>query len=787
MADQQNHAMSTHSPRQLWMILVLVVFQFAVVGCAEVRTLFSVLFNDVSSLSTSAFEVEEIKSGSKVTCGILGDKTLRCLGPGLRGSLGRFYGGPVATLKDVKQVAAGKDFTCAIIGDKGEIFCFGSNDLGQLGVALPNGERATTDPVQLIDDESGKGIVTDAKSLVAGDAHACAMLKAGRVICWGDNSYGQLGNPSQKKIGVRTIFESERNQKMFSGVTDVFAGANSTCIIAREDSSVFCFGERYGVARKINWVPEKIDLAGSIGTLASVKQVGLGRGFGCALSKSSQVYCWGRNDLNQLGGLVTLPAMTKATMVKVTYPQEQPITRVDAIAVGEAHACALHRDEKTLYCWGDNRFGQLGNTSIRGLPEQVALGSNNLTLKGVREVALGPDRTCIISSRDEVFCWGNGAHGILGSPRVMTPYPVRVLDANTEFLSAAQMIAVGTQHACMIDTSAQLYCFGINEYGQLGQRLVSGNVITGELKPIERVTAIDTAHLRTCMVYGKDQSVACFGDREIDNLNQKHELNSFVPEEIKKGMISYRGVLGLSVGKAHLCVITAEQTVECLGDGAFGQLGGGDTQSAQFAVVLNEKKAPIKDIWQIKSNKNWNCSLQQEKGSIWCWGQWKQTQWLLARQLMAQAKPSQDFIQITLSEDQVCGVHGVDREVYCANLGDKPQDQIELVPLLEQEGRVLKKVLTLSGGKNHICALNDEGYVYCWGSNQHGQLGSKTLRESARAIRLSFTRETLKKISRISAGDQHTCVATNEEAAFFCFGESFFGGVDSVEPLEYPL
>lgn len=756
-------------------------------SCTEVRTLVSVVFDGATSLSTSAFEIEEIKSGNRVTCSVLGDKSVRCVGAGTRGSLGRFFGSPATAFKEVKQIGLGRGFTCLIVGEKSEVYCFGRNDLGQLGVkALPNGALASGDPIQIMDEEGSRGPLVEAKSLAVGESHACALLKGGRAVCWGDNSLGQAGNPAINRVGVKTILENERNPKPFAGITDIYAGANSTCIIAKDDAAVFCFGEKYGSTKKVNWAPEKIDIAGSIGTLSNAKQIGLGRGFGCALIKSSQVYCWGRNELNQLGAMVSLPGMTKASLVKVSFPQEQAISRVDAIAVGEAHTCALHRDESTLYCWGDNRYGQLGNTSVRGLPEQVALGSNNLTLKGVRKVAVGPDRTCIISSRDEVFCWGNGAHGILGSPKVMSPYPVRSLDANGEFLAGAQQISIGTDHTCMIDTSNQVYCFGLNEFGQLGSKVVSGPVIGGDFKPVDKVSAIDTYGVRTCMIYGSDQSIACFGGREIDNLNQKVENNSFVPEEIKRGMSAYRGLLGLAAGRGHVCVVTAEQSVECLGDGAKGQLGAGDTQSAKFGVVQTENGAPIKDIWQLKATEEWTCGLKQESGEIYCWGSWKGLQWMQAKRILFQGKPSQDFIQIALTENQICGVHGVDRVVYCTQNGPKG-DQVDLLPLFEFDGRPLKKILTISGGKRHFCGLDDEGRLFCWGANESGQLGITSVRETPKAMRIEFKSERLKKLSRVSAGERHTCVSTSEEAALFCFGEDFFGGPPQSDPIEYPL
>jgi alpha-tubulin suppressor-like RCC1 family protein len=753
-------------------------------GCAEIRTMFSVIFSGATSLSTSAFEVDDMKSGTKVTCAILGDKTLRCLGPGSKGSLGRFYGAPVNNLKEVKQIALGKGFTCAIVGEKAAAFCFGNNDKGQLGNART---IASADPVPVLDTENGSIPLVDVKQLAAGENHACALLKSGRAVCWGDNLLGQAGNPSTVGVGTKTILENERVQKPFQGIHEIFAGVNSTCIVAKEDFSPYCFGERYGSTRKLNWVPEKIELAGAIGTLSNVKEIGLGRGFGCALSRGAQVYCWGRNDLNQLGALVNLPAMTKAALVQVTYPQEAPLSKVDVLAVGENHACALHRDEKTVYCWGDNRYGQLGNTSVRGLPEQVALGSNNLTLKGVRELAVGPDRTCIISSRDEVFCWGNGAHGLLGSERVSSPYPVRALDANGEMLGAASMIAIGNDHSCIIDTNQRMYCFGLNEFGQLGSKNIAGQVIHSDLRPVTKVTAIDTYGMRTCMVYGPDQSVACFGDKEIDNVNQKNEINSFVPEEMKKGMVPYHGAMGVSVGKGHICVITSGQQVECLGEGGKGQLGGGETQAVKYALVQDDKGQPLKDIWQVKSREDWNCALKQETGAVWCWGEWNSDRWLTAKQILVNGRPSADFIQITMNLDQICGVHGVERNVFCTVNGEKSADKLDFKQVFDAENKPLKKVLAITSGLHHSCALDEDGKTYCWGSNSMGQLGLKSVKEALRPMRLSFKNEHLRKAARISAGDNHTCLTSSDEAALFCFGENFFGGSTSPDAIEYPL
>lgn len=767
------------SSRSFFSILALL----ALSACTEIRTIIGV-FSNSGSYSMSAFEVDEMSSGNKLTCGIMGDRTVRCLGSGIRGSLGRFHGAPVNTLKDIKQIALGKGFTCAIVGEKNEVFCFGRNDKGQLGNSSLS---ASVDPVAVQDRENNNHPLSEVKQITAGENHACAVLKSGRGICWGDNSFGQAGNPSVLGIGSKIIYEGERSLKPFENIHEIVAGANSTCMIAKDTSEVFCFGERYGSTKKLNWAPEVVELAGAIGNLSQIKSIGVGRAFGCALGKSSQVYCWGANDFGQLGALINGPGVTKATQVQVTYPLQTALNKIDEISVGERHGCALHRDEKTVYCWGDNRFGQLGNTSARGLPEQVALGSNNLTLKGVRDLSVGTDRSCIISSRDEVFCWGNGADGILGSEKVLSQYPIRVLDVNGEMLGSVSKIAVGYDHTCVIDNTQKLFCFGLNEFGQLGSKMFAAQVLDDRLKAIEKVISIDVYGLKTCLVYGDDQSVACFGDKEIDNINQKNEKNSFSLEEVKHGLVPFKGAIGVALGKSHLCVITAEQKVECLGDGSKGQLGIGDIQTIKFGEVVDEKQKSLNDIWQIKSNGDFDCALKQESGAIWCWGNWKGERWLSAKPISFQGRQSSDFIQVTLNNQQICGIHGVDRTVFCTSVTESFLSKLDLQPILDQDGKPLKKVMFIARGKQHFCALDEDGKVSCWGSNEAGQLGSKTIKETTRAVKVVFKDEKLKKVGRLTAGDRYSCVSSTEEATLFCFGEGFFGGGNSPEPIEYPL
>ena len=281
-------------------------------------------------------------------------------------------------------------------------------------------------------------------------------------------------------------------------------------------------------------------------------------------------------------------------------------------------------------------------------------------------------------------------------------------------------------------------------------------------------------------MHGADQAVACFGGREIDNINKKPEHNSFILEELKHNGQSYKNALGIGIGRNHVCVIESSQSVSCI---TFADAT--SMQSAQ--TIVDTAQRPVRDVWQLRARGDLSCGLTQESGSVLCWGNWKTSHWPAARAIPTQGKNTAEYIQIAITEDQICGVRGVDRSVYCTRFGESSLDQIELRPLSDQGGRTLSKILMITAGAHHFCAINEDSELYCWGSNDLGQLGFKPSSGYQRPTHIHFSSERLKKLARVSAGDGHTCVTTVDDPALFCFGESFFGGSNSSEPIEYPL
>jgi alpha-tubulin suppressor-like RCC1 family protein len=140
-----------------------------------------------------------------------------------------------------------------------------------------------------------------------------------------------------------------------------------------------------------------------------------------------------------------------------------------------------------------------------------------------------------------------------------------------------------------------------------------------------------------------------------------------------------------------------------------------------------------------------------------------------------------------MSDDQICGVRGTERLVFCTKPGETAAEHLELEALSGPEGVPIKGILTITGGDHHFCAADEDGKLFCWGKNDFGQLGFKSGADYQKPTRVVFKSDTLRKITRVSAGSRFTCVAGADVPSISCFGESLLGGASSPEPYEYPL
>jgi alpha-tubulin suppressor-like RCC1 family protein len=365
-----------------------------------------------------------ISAGEAHACAQLDDGRVRCWGRGIRGQLGN--GGtadaespvPVMNaagtraLRGVKSVVGGSSHTCAVLRS-GQARCWGNNSSGQLG----DGSKEDSPRPVTVKNASGTGPLQDVVAMAAGDGHSCAVLRSGKVRCWGANQEGQLGD-----------------------------GTTSGRLL-----------------------PVLVKGTSGSGALTRVVQLDAGLSHTCARVSSGQLRCWGDNVQGQLGDGTKKDRPLPVTVRKVAGPG--PLTGVARVDAGDYHTCAVLTSER-MRCWGYGEDGQLGDgsTESRSRPVAVRPPSGSGQLTGVADIGVGAYHSCARLATRRALCWGENDDGQLGNgttaDEVALPVAVRRMGGGR--LSRIAQVAAGYSFTCARLTTGVARCWGANDNGQLG-------------------------------------------------------------------------------------------------------------------------------------------------------------------------------------------------------------------------------------------------------------------------------------------------------------------------------
>lgn len=340
----------------------------------------------------------------------------------------------------VVQIASGSGHNCALT-ETGRVYCWGRNDVGQLGDGTTH-ERRT--PVIV------GALPASITAIVAGARHTCALTETGQAYCWGDNQVGQLGNGGGRRQLLPVAVKQDGDR-----YSSLAAGSHFTCGITY-DKYLMCWGDNDRRQLGTNQsVLQTLTPSKSV-NLAKVHSVTAGDKHVCAsLLFDGSVVCWGGNGLNQLNN-----------GTHRTSPFPVPISQVDGpslvgMSAGANFTCAVHR-KHAVTCWGEALRGDLRqpvNAEENWSPDFSSFS------EGFTTVAAGKEHACGLSLNDEVICWGRNSEGQTGQSVLKTnsePARVNKLAANIDSIST------GDQHTCVSSTTAGIYCWGSNAFGQLG-------------------------------------------------------------------------------------------------------------------------------------------------------------------------------------------------------------------------------------------------------------------------------------------------------------------------------
>jgi alpha-tubulin suppressor-like RCC1 family protein len=363
----------------------------------------------------------------------------------------------------------------------GQLYAFGLNEFGQLGSTdniLTGAANPTPEPVGLPGEN---GPVTQTAS---GYGHSLVVTSTGQLYSFGENMYGQLGTATNSGTGkanpVPTLVSLPSGS---APVTEVAAGTYFSLAVT-SGGQLYSFGENeFGQLGRAtndstaapNPTPTLVDLPGATGP---VTDIAAGAYFSLAVTSTGQLFAFGANDRGQLGSSVNNGGYTpNPTPTLVDLPSGSgAVTRV---AAGYAFALVLTSSGQ-LYAFGENHYGQLGSTVDNGssaanpTPELLSLpGADG----PVAQIAAGFGHSLVLTSTGQLYAFGNNAFGQLGNAINSGSYaanPTPTAVGLPGAIGPVIRVGAGINSSFAITSSGQLYSFGENRYGQLGNTNNSG-------------------------------------------------------------------------------------------------------------------------------------------------------------------------------------------------------------------------------------------------------------------------------------------------------------------------
>lgn len=552
-------------------------------------------------------QIKDVQLGHFNSCIIRMNDTLWCWGHNYSGQVGNGtlrnnVPSPVQVLQSVKQVSVGQRSICAVdFSNKGHCWGYdnyyqhgrGVSDVGEVPLPVDVTVMSSLDSIHVGDGvtcgllngvakcwgqnahgELGNGtfnpdpygfIQTNLKfkDLKINKSTICGLTETNELYCWGNNVIGQVGVASSPYVTTPHLVEA--NTTAVPLLSKLISGYANTCLYKGLD--LYCSGNN-----------EQGQLGNNSGSfdevspiflgLSGLSQTGIGFGSLCHVTFMGEVMCAGYNVWGQMG---VDPQVSTRISVATLIPNFTSVAQVDS---GFDFSCA-RKIEGTVWCWGANDKGQLGNglNTNTHIPQQVM----NLTDVVDIDVAQAGYHVCARKRDQSVWCWGWNSAGQLGSGGANSNLPLQV-----QGLKGSASISLGFEFTCSLTEEGKAICFGSNTYGQLG---LGHNFSNNEFRSVEmnEISQIRAGSRHVCAL-NKSGFGYCWGDNEEGQLGNDSEKPSNLPISILENITE------LTSGADFSCALNTENKLLCWGDNGGGQFGNGTNISSSIPVYSDVTK-----------------------------------------------------------------------------------------------------------------------------------------------------------------------------------------------------
>jgi alpha-tubulin suppressor-like RCC1 family protein len=490
-----------------------------------------------------------------------------------------------------------------------------------------------------------------------------------------------------------------------------------------------------------------------------------------------------------------------------------------------------------VYCWGENRYGQLGNGNTTSLwkPSKVDFSSISSSLK-FKEISAGDNGSCAISQAGDGYCWGRNNYGQLGnSSNVSSLIPVMVNHNGALAGKKLKKISQNDYTTCAIAVDDLAYCWGGGFYGQLGNNTTTSSnqpvaVDTSGVLNGKTILDISIAGESTMCVLASDYLGYCWGENWAGELGNNSTTDSSVPVAVHTaGVLSGKTLKSIKAGYYHACAIASDDKAYCWGYNWDYQLGNGTQVDSSVPIAVST--AGVLNglaIDSLKTNDDLTCALSGQ--SIFCWGDNATSPYLVDTSTI---DSTLTINQLEMTRASKCVLLS-DSQIYCIGGGidlGKEFNTNYLVPTLAYSQSILNQKTissiynintggiyghlsdgttftfgygTLSGDNNtyalpipyvkndgaiagktiknlatqgtDFCAVASDNLAYCWNtSNTWGSLGNGTTVDSTTAVAVDTSGALNgKTVKKVVYIDRSYCALASDDQVY-CWGYNGYG------------
>ena len=416
---------------------------------------------------------------------------------------------------------------------------------GQNGDQGQPGEAGASCSVECVDEQTVRMFCEDGNEvsyqvdscktppvnlLSARGQHGCWVLPGDRrLVCWGSDSEGQLGNGVIEGDLDRANLVDTRQLDFALNTRwrSIETGSSTSCGITTSGKA-YCWGSApaLGNGGLSSDIPSAVDVSAlPPGTTWLVISPGstsagsLSSNFSCGVTALGAAYCWGSHSNGSLGNGPGVSG-DQGSPSPVDISSLAPDTTWSTIDAGNGYACGLTA-EGTAYCWGSDSGGKLGNgpslTAAQSSPSPVDVSALPPETTWTA-ISVGFAHTCALTVDGEAYCWGSDANGQLGNGALGAATSPSLIDTSAlpEGVTFTQLSA-GEQHTCAIASNGSAWCWGNRTLGRLGEGNSVGNAqspvaVNVSALPIETTWKSLSAGAQSSCGLTTDDEVYCWGD-----------------------------------------------------------------------------------------------------------------------------------------------------------------------------------------------------------------------------------------------------------------------------------